>query len=57
MFHGSMYPQQCRKISGNAAVCIGAAMHLIEMIHRFLKRQVPHPPHLVLQAHERASQA
>ena len=27
------------------------------MIHLILDRQVPHPPHLVLQSHERASQA
>jgi hypothetical protein len=31
--------------------------HLIEMIHLFLERQVPHLPHLVLQLRQRASQS
>jgi hypothetical protein len=33
-----------------------ATEHLIEKFHLFLDRQVPHPSHLVLQAHERAAQ-
>jgi DNA-binding NarL/FixJ family response regulator len=33
-----------------------ATEHLIEMIRLLLERQMPHPPHLVLQPHERASQ-
>jgi len=57
MFHGPMDPQQCPKISGNAVVCIVTTEHLIEIIHLFSQRQVPHPPHLVLQAHESASQS
>jgi len=56
-FHSPMDPQQCPKISGNAVVCIVTAEHLIEMIHLLPDRQVPHPPHLVLQAHERAPQS
>jgi hypothetical protein len=53
--HGSMDPLQCPNVAGNAVVRIVTAEHLIEMIHLLLKRQVPHPPHLVLQPHERAS--
>jgi hypothetical protein len=56
MFHGPMDPQQCPKISGNAVVCIVTPEHLIEMIHLLPDRQVPYPPHLVLQPHERTSQ-
>jgi hypothetical protein len=55
--HGPMDPLQCPKISSNAIVCIVTTEHLIEMIHLFLERQVPHPPHLVLQTHERTSQS
>ena len=57
MLHGTMDPQQCPKISGNAVVCIVTTKHLIEMVHLFLLRQVPHSPHLVLQPHERTPQA
>jgi hypothetical protein len=52
-----MEPQQCPKITGNAVVCIVTTEHLIEVIHLLSQRQVPHPPHLVLQAHKRASQS
>jgi hypothetical protein len=41
---------------GNAVVCIVTTEHLIEMIRLLLERQMPHPPRLVLQPHERASQ-
>jgi hypothetical protein len=54
--YGPMDPQQCPKIPGNAVVCIVTTEHLIEMIRLLLERQMPHPPHLVLQPHERASQ-
>jgi hypothetical protein len=54
--YGPMDPQQCPKIPGNAVVCIVTTEHLIEMICLLLERQMPHPPHLVLQPHERASQ-
>jgi len=57
MFHSPMNPQQCPEISGNAVVRIVTTEHLIEIIHLFSQRQVPHSPHLVLQAHERASQS
>jgi Transcriptional regulatory protein, C terminal len=49
--YGLMDPQQCRKIPGNTVVCIVATEHLIEMIRLLLERQMPHPPHLVLQPH------
>ena len=57
VFHSPMDPQQCPKIPGNAVVCIVTTEHLIEKFHLFLNRQVPHPSHLVLQAHKRASQS
>ena len=57
MLHGPMNTLQCTQISGNAIVCIVTTEHLIEMIHLLLDRPVPHPTHLVLQAHERAPQA
>src|SRR6202035_6077901 len=38
--------------SGNAIVRIVTTEHFIEMIHLILERQVPHPPHLVLQSRE-----
>lgn len=57
VFHSPMDPQQWPKIPSNAVVCIVTAEHLIEMIHLLSQRQVPHPPHLVLQAHERAPQS
>ena len=56
VLHGPMGPQQRPKISGNAVVCIGTTEHLIEMSRLLPERQVPHPPHLVLQPHERAAQ-
>ena len=53
----SQYGDQCLNIPGNAIVRIVTTEHLIEMIHLILERQVPHPPHLVLQSRERASQS
>ena len=57
MFHSPIDGQQCTKISCNAVACMVTTEHLIGMIHQFSQRQVPHPPHLVLQAHESASQS
>ena len=52
-----MHPSQRTDIPGDAVVSIVSTEHWIEMIHLILERQVPHLPHLVMQAHERASQS
>src|SRR5262249_56750539 len=51
-----MHPLQRPDIASDAIVSIVTSEHLIEMVHLFLERQVPHLPHLVLQSHERAPQ-
>src|ERR1700730_4236480 len=56
-FHGTMHPLQCPYVPSNAVVRIVTAEHLIEAVGLLPDRQVPHSPHLVLQAHQRAPQA
>src|SRR5216683_3547681 len=53
-FHGPMHPLQCPDVPSNAVVRIVTAEHLIEAVGLLPDRQVPHSPHLVLQAHQRA---
>jgi hypothetical protein len=48
---------QCPEVPGNAVVRIVTAKDLIEVVRLFPDRQVPPPPHLVLQVHERASKS
>ena len=55
--HGSVHPVQRAEISGDTKVGIVSAEYQIEVIHLLLHRQMPHPPHQVLQAHECALQA
>src|SRR5579863_1059205 len=55
--HSTMDLQQCPDVPGNAVVCIVTTQHLIEVLVLLPERRVPHPPHLVLQAHERTSQS
>jgi cytochrome c biogenesis factor len=52
-----MDPLQCPEIPGNAVVRIVAAKHLVKLVSLLLDRQVPHPPHLVLQMRKRSSQS
>src|SRR6516225_6778425 len=52
-----MDPLQCPDVTGNAVVRIVTAKLLIELVSLFPDRQVPHPPHLVLQVHQRTSQS
>src|SRR5216683_3547674 len=56
-FHGPMDPLQRPYVPGDAVVRIVTAEHLIEAVGLLPDRQVPHPPHLVLQAHQRAPQS
>jgi hypothetical protein len=51
-----MDPLQCSDVPGSAVVPIVTAEHLIEMSGLLPNRQVPHSPHLILQAHQRAPQ-
>ena len=55
--HSTMYLLQCPNVSGNAVVRIVTAEHLIEVFRLLPERQVPPPPHLVLQVHQRAPQS
>jgi hypothetical protein len=55
--YGPMDPLQCPDVTGNAVVRIVTAKHLIELVSLFPDQQVPHPPHLVLQVHQRTSQS
>jgi hypothetical protein len=52
-----MDPLQRPYVPGDAVVRIVTAEHLIEAVGLLSERQVPHSPHLVLQAHHRAPQA
>jgi hypothetical protein len=52
-----MDPLQSPDVPGNAVVRIVTAKHLIELVNLLLDWQVPHSPHLVLQVHQRTSQA
>src|SRR5215467_1996959 len=54
---GPMDPLQSPDVPGNAVVRIVTAKHLTELVSLLLDRQVPDPPHLVLQVHQRTSQA
>ena len=56
-FHGPMDPLQCPYVPSNAVVRIMTAEHLIEVVGLVPECQVPHSPHLVLQARPRAPQA
>src|SRR5262245_53871359 len=55
--HGPMDLLQCAEGPGNTVVRIVTAKHLIELLGLILDRQVPPPPHLVLQLHQRPSQS
>src|SRR5215471_15603606 len=55
--YGPMDPLQCPDVSGNAVVRIVTAKHVIELVGLILDRLVPHPPHLVLQMHQRTPQS
>jgi hypothetical protein len=48
---------QRAEISGDAKVRIVSTEYDIEVVHLLPNRQVPHPPHQVLQAHERTPQS
>ena len=52
-----MDPLQGPYVPSDALVRIMTAEHLIEAFGLLPDRQVPHPPHLVLQAHQRTPQA
>src|SRR5215471_3696462 len=54
---GPMDPLQCPDVTGHAVVGIVTAKHLIELVGLILDRLVPHPPHLVLQMHQRTPQS
>jgi len=56
-FHGPMDSSQRPYVPGDAVVRIVTAEHLIEAFGLLPERQVPHPPHLVLQAHQCTPQA
>jgi hypothetical protein len=54
--HGPMRRLHCPYVPGNAVVRKVTAEHLIEAVGLFADCQVPHSPHLALQAHQRAPQ-
>src|SRR6516162_7797357 len=55
--HGSVHPVQRAEISGDTKIGVVSAVYEIEVSHLLLHRQMPHPPHQILQVHECTLQA
>jgi hypothetical protein len=55
--HGSVHSVQRAEISGDTKLGVVSTEDEIEVIHLLLHRQMPHPPHQILQAHESTLQA